>query len=290
MKPQTVHVRCQVHWHANCITHLANQFHHSQEFTMATLTHAAMHRDHCQWLSDNDMWRCDIASWQRELRQAAADLEKIAEAFKDHERALQVHAAAIRLREQDLDAHEHALAEYERGETAAELIPLAQGHENEALKHKQQIDAHERSKLRHNKILAPLGKLQRPVKQPQYRFRSRLSIRPLPTIRRGRRFHFDQTAHLGEFAPQAHQHIVKRYQADECAILVHNRQPPKRSSAHQPQRRRQRSVTLGHNDVASHHLADGRRIGIARIGQSANHQVAIRDDARGTVCLVHDNQ
>jgi hypothetical protein len=130
---------------------------------MATVTHATMHHDHTQWLSENDMWRCDISAWQEEFRKAAADLKEIEATLKEHEKALQVHAAAIRLRGQELASHEHALAEYERGETGTELIPLAQAHDKEAAKHTQQHDAHERIKRHHHTVMAQVSMLHKAV-------------------------------------------------------------------------------------------------------------------------------
>lgn len=133
---------------------------------MATVTHATMHHDHRQWQNDNDMRRCDIAAWQEEIKTAAAELKEIEAAIKEHESAMQVHAAAIRLRQQELMAHEHALVEYQRGETRAELISLAQAHDKEATKHKQQLDAHERTKRHHHTIMAQLSMLRNAVAKP----------------------------------------------------------------------------------------------------------------------------
>ena len=133
---------------------------------MATVTHATMHCDHKQWISENDMWRCDISSWQEELRQAASHLAEVEAALKEHEKALQVHAAAIRLRQQDLAAHERALAEYEGGETGAELIALAQSHGTEASKHSQQRDAHERIKRHHHAVIAQVNSLRKALGKP----------------------------------------------------------------------------------------------------------------------------
>jgi hypothetical protein len=115
-----------------------------------------MHQDHKKWLSDNNMWRCDISAWQEEFKKAAAGLKQIESALREHEKALQTHAAAIRLREQELDAHEHALAEYERGEPGAELISLAKAHEKEAARHARQHDAHERIKKHHHEVITQL--------------------------------------------------------------------------------------------------------------------------------------
>lgn len=130
---------------------------------MTTITHGTMHRDHQTWLSENDMWRCDIANWQEEQRQAVAALKEIESALKEHETSLQVHAAAIRLREQDLAAHEHALTEYERGESGAELIALAQAHQKESAKHAQQGDAHQRIKKHHHDVMGQVALLRKAV-------------------------------------------------------------------------------------------------------------------------------
>jgi len=133
---------------------------------MATGTHATMHQDHRQWVSDNDMWRCDIANWQQELKEAAIEVKKVEEAFKSHEQALQTHAAAIRLRQQELAAHEHALAEYQRGNFGAAQIPLSQTHEQEAAKHAQQSEAHEGIKRHHHDMMCKLSHLRESANKP----------------------------------------------------------------------------------------------------------------------------
>jgi hypothetical protein len=118
-----------------------------------------MHQDHTQWTSENDMWRCDIHAWQDEMKKATAELKNVEAALREHEKALQTHAAAIRLREQELGSHEHALVEYERGESGGELIALAKAHEKESAKHAQQRDAHERIKKHHHAALGQMAKL-----------------------------------------------------------------------------------------------------------------------------------
>jgi hypothetical protein len=128
---------------------------------MATVTHASMHQDHKRWISDNEMLRCDISAWQEQIKQAIADLKEIETALMEHQKALQTHAAAIRLRELELGTHEHALAEYERGETGAELIGLAKTHDKEAAKHAQQRDAHERIRRHHHNVIGQLSLLRK---------------------------------------------------------------------------------------------------------------------------------
>ena len=128
---------------------------------MPTATHASMHQNHRQWLSDNKMWRCDIAAWQQEFKTVTQELKQVEAALMEHEQALQIHAAAIRVREQDLTAHEHALAEYERGEAGDQLIALARAHDQEAAKHAQQSEAHERIKRHHHLVMAKVVELRK---------------------------------------------------------------------------------------------------------------------------------
>ena len=117
-------------------------------------SHALMHREHRQWLSEDELWRGDIASWQNELKAALADLAQVEKALREHEKALEVHAAAIRCYEQDAAAHEHLLAEYEQGDMGEKLIALVQAHQKGADKHSQQRVAHERIKKHHHTVIA----------------------------------------------------------------------------------------------------------------------------------------
>jgi hypothetical protein len=133
---------------------------------MPTVTHAVMHHDHRQWLSEHDMWRCDIAAWQEELKKAVTDLKQIESALQEHGRVLQVHATAVRLRGQELATHEHALAVCAQGETGVELTSLAQVHDKEAATHTQQSSAHERIKRHHHAVMAQVRVLQKTVATP----------------------------------------------------------------------------------------------------------------------------
>jgi hypothetical protein len=120
-----------------------------------------MHQDHQQWLSDNNMWRCDLAAWQQELRDGLAAIKEVMAALESHEAALQSHGAAVRLRELDMRTHEHALAEYERGQSGAELITLMHSHQKEADKHLQQAAAHERMKKHQHQVMARIHALKK---------------------------------------------------------------------------------------------------------------------------------
>ena len=117
-------------------------------------SHALMHREHRQWLSEDNLWRDDIAIWQKELKTALTDLTQVEKALHAHEKALEVHAAAVRCYEQDAAAHEHLLAEYEQGGEGDKLVALVQAHQKGADKHAQQRAAHERIKKHHHTVIA----------------------------------------------------------------------------------------------------------------------------------------
>lgn len=117
------------------------------------LDHAQMHAQHLEWTQDNSMWRDDLAIWQREIKQARADLELLKTAFDEHEQRLRQHAAAVRLYEHDALQHEHALAEYERGESGTDLCAMARAHESEQTKHQGLLELHAEIKRQQHAIV-----------------------------------------------------------------------------------------------------------------------------------------
>lgn len=127
------------------------------------LSHSSMHGEHRQWLNENGHWRDDVAIWQNELKEVLAAIGKLDTAIHAHQEALRVHAAAVRCYEQNLAEHEHALADYERGGAGADLIPLVKAHHEEAGRHSQQRDAHERIKKHHHAVMAQWSKLLRAI-------------------------------------------------------------------------------------------------------------------------------
>ena len=76
--------------------------------------------------SGNDLWLDDLANWEANVGQAIKDLPRLEKALREQADVLRKHAARIRLYEQDVSMHEHALADYERGESGEELIQMAQ--------------------------------------------------------------------------------------------------------------------------------------------------------------------
>ncbi len=81
-------------------------------------------------------------------------MRKLEEALREHRRTLQTHLEAITAEEQALKDHEYALAEYERGGPGDGLLDMARTHQENASKHAQQRQAHERLKKQHHTVMA----------------------------------------------------------------------------------------------------------------------------------------
>jgi hypothetical protein len=131
---------------------------------MAT-AHVEMHGEHQQWLSDNSMWRDDLTLWQKEIDQALDGLSKLEEALREHGKGLQSHLEMIGAEEQELKAHEHALAEFERGGPGDQLLEMVKSHQEHAGKHGQQRQVHEELKKRHHTVMAYWSLLHKALTQ-----------------------------------------------------------------------------------------------------------------------------
>ena len=126
---------------------------------MSAKNHVEMHQNHLAWNSEKSFWRDDLRNWQHELTQAFASLKVLDADLKQHEETLRQHASAIRLNEQNVDTHEHSLAEFERGGQGTDLPLLARQHREEQEKHDQLRSVHEDLKRRHHFVMAHLNLL-----------------------------------------------------------------------------------------------------------------------------------
>jgi hypothetical protein len=120
---------------------------------MVSTSHLAMHQEHAQWRAENNSWREDLAVWEHELDEAIARIPDLEESLRRHAGFLKRHGASIRIIEQDPAAHEHVLADYERGETPGALVELAQTHRREAEEHAHQREKHDEIKYQHRHIM-----------------------------------------------------------------------------------------------------------------------------------------
>ncbi|HWB14622.1 MAG TPA: hypothetical protein VG826_35695 [Pirellulales bacterium] len=118
------------------------------------LSHVEMHSDHKQWTSKETLWEDEARIWLNEIDAALADAKKLETVLREHRTAMEAHVEKVGGLRQGRAAHEHALAEYEKGGCGEDLIAMAPKHEQEAEKHYQLYQEHERVKRHHYTALA----------------------------------------------------------------------------------------------------------------------------------------
>jgi hypothetical protein len=121
---------------------------------MSTTSHIKMHQEHGTWRAEDNFWRDEVALWEKEIKEAAAQLPKLETVLNGRLESLRTHAASIRLYEQDVAEHEHALTEFERGDTGEKLIRFAGAHQTAAAKHAEERTQHEAIKRHHHQLMA----------------------------------------------------------------------------------------------------------------------------------------
>jgi hypothetical protein len=112
-----------------------------------------MHCEHKQQRNELALWQEYLGHWQGELEAAIGDLDRLRKSLQCHETALKEHGAALGRQREQIDKHEHALAEWERGGTEPGLISQAKEHQNETKHHRELREIHERIKKHHHTLL-----------------------------------------------------------------------------------------------------------------------------------------
>lgn len=133
---------------------------------MASPMRETMHTEHRFSKSEHAMWHEDARLWREEIQRAMADLGRFEEIRREHKRTLDAHVEAIRTHEARQLEHEGALAAPESGTPSGELDRLASIHQAEADHHRQQRDAHERTKRHHHNRIARWSLLTRALEEP----------------------------------------------------------------------------------------------------------------------------
>ena len=121
---------------------------------MTVANHAEMHFEHKQLLNETALWQDEVSHWRQEFSEALAGLDRLKTALTSHAEALQNYAAELDRECTRLEEHERSLADYERGGTGSDLIPLAQEHAQELARHIRRRDVQERIKKHHHMLLA----------------------------------------------------------------------------------------------------------------------------------------
>jgi hypothetical protein len=130
---------------------------------MAETLHAEMHREHGAWASESGAWLDDIRLWQDELKTLQAQLQDFEKKVAKHAETLRKHAAAVHLHATEHDAHESALATYERGGAGEELPELAQKHQQEGVKQGEYRELHRKIKAHHHAVISHWNGLMKAI-------------------------------------------------------------------------------------------------------------------------------
>lgn len=134
---------------------------------MSVPIHMEMHCDHQHRLNEIGLWQEQLNHWRGELQESLRNMERLQTALTCHEQALQKHAQELDHDCTSLHEHEHALAEFERGETGMDLVSLAQKHRDERSRQDERRAVHERIKKHHHSLMAQwhllFGALTKPM-------------------------------------------------------------------------------------------------------------------------------
>jgi len=133
---------------------------------MISTKSTSIHSEHRYWESEISLWRDDLSAWQHELAKAHAEIKTLEEGLADHAHVLRIHASSLRLEEQTIDGHEHAIADFEKGDEGEELLEMARDHGKESVRHQEHRTAHEQLKRRHHNIVAHWQALLKALSEP----------------------------------------------------------------------------------------------------------------------------
>ncbi|MCA9137574.1 MAG: hypothetical protein KDB00_12470 [Planctomycetales bacterium] len=121
---------------------------------------ASVHADHRQWESDLSMWRDDVDRWGKDHEKALVDLQLVQQRLSDHCQAMAAHVNQFDTHEEHVRAHEHNVAETCRSNEGSGEESFVHGHTEEATRHQQLRDAHERMKKHHHTVIAHIAGLK----------------------------------------------------------------------------------------------------------------------------------
>ncbi len=121
---------------------------------MSATGHLKMHQDHLAWQAEFRSWQEDLQAWQSEVAQVKASLPTLEMAIDAHAHAVVEKLALMQDAERHVGAHEEALADYEKGETAQRLIGMAGEHTEQVAKQEQLRETHQAFAHRHRELLA----------------------------------------------------------------------------------------------------------------------------------------
>lgn len=128
---------------------------------MSATSHLTMHQDHVAWQEEIRSWEEDLQIWRNEMAQVKASLPALERALEEHLAALAKNSAVLEESRLHIGAHEDALVDYERGDTAQRLIGMAAEHVDQAAQQKRERKEHAALAKHHREVLAHWRRLMR---------------------------------------------------------------------------------------------------------------------------------
>ena len=123
--------------------------------------HLKIHKEHTNWVSDLQMWSLDLKMWEEEMDALKKTLQFINDAVKYHEEGLMDHLKMLIDHRNRLNQHERDIKFVVEG-TGLDT-KLSDLHKDEAYHHERYMEAHERLKKYHHKLMAMTRGLKKAI-------------------------------------------------------------------------------------------------------------------------------
>lgn len=121
----------------------------------------SMRSDHQEEKYEHLLWQEDIEHWRSERSRLDGMLKAILAAWSEAESLLESHEKAIGRHRVHVDAHERAIAEYQRSDTDQVGDPLMNEHIDFRARHLHEREIHERIRRQHEATMSEIRELYR---------------------------------------------------------------------------------------------------------------------------------
>jgi hypothetical protein len=120
-------------------------------------TISQLRADHRQWKNEHDVWRTEARQWEVECETALSELDKLRQLVQQHAAELKAHVRLINSHEASLELHERMLGDAEtHGRSPWPKDAALESHEQQAVAHFENRDAHQHIKLQQQLLAARL--------------------------------------------------------------------------------------------------------------------------------------
>ena len=121
---------------------------------MSTNLLKTMDRDHAEWHAENGLWRDEVRTWQWDVYRSKGALVDLRNNFEAYESELATYAAAICFYDEEIQAHEHEMAQQQlKSRPCDPPLGPCEKHTHGAEHHVRQHQRHDALKDRHDRIM-----------------------------------------------------------------------------------------------------------------------------------------